>query len=302
MNSRHAYCIIAHNDAYCLQTLLDCIDDRRNDIYLLVDKKAPSELRNSVSAQLSKLHVIPENESIDVRWGDISQIEAELTVFSRALSGGEYSYIHLLSGQDLPLKSQDEIHQFFANLAPGTNLVGLAQDYSDKRDLDYKTRYYHFFTAHYRPSNKFVKNIYYYADRLLLKAQRYIGVKRKYEGVKLYKGANWVSITPEFCKFLVENDRYIKQLFRYVPCADEMYKQTLLMNSDFRNTIYDATKDLAGNTRYVDWERGRPYTWRAENFDELMSAEALFARKFSSEVDKAVIDKIKEKLIYEKNN
>lgn len=36
---KHAYCIIAHNEPIILQKLIEAIDDDRNDIYLLIDKK-----------------------------------------------------------------------------------------------------------------------------------------------------------------------------------------------------------------------------------------------------------------------
>ena len=38
-NNKHAYCIIAHNEPKILATLVELIDDERNDIFLLVDKK-----------------------------------------------------------------------------------------------------------------------------------------------------------------------------------------------------------------------------------------------------------------------
>jgi len=37
---KHAYMIIAHTNFEQLQTLLDLLDDERNDIYLHIDKKA----------------------------------------------------------------------------------------------------------------------------------------------------------------------------------------------------------------------------------------------------------------------
>ena len=40
MIDKHAYCILAHNNFHQLQTLINCIDDERNDIYLHIDKKA----------------------------------------------------------------------------------------------------------------------------------------------------------------------------------------------------------------------------------------------------------------------
>lgn len=75
-------------------------------------------------------------------------------------------------------------------------------------------------------------------------------------------------------------------------CADEVYKQTLLMNSPFKDTIFDSKKDFAGDTRLIDWERGHPYTWRSDDLEELITTEALFARKFNSSIDKDIIDKI----------
>ena len=35
--------------------------------------------------------------------------------------------------------------------------------------------------------------------------------------------------------------------------------------------------------RKIDWERGKPYTWRNKDYDELVQSDMLFARKFSSE-------------------
>ena len=37
---KHAYCIIAHKDDYVFKALLKTIDDSRNDIFVLVDKKS----------------------------------------------------------------------------------------------------------------------------------------------------------------------------------------------------------------------------------------------------------------------
>lgn len=50
---------------------------------------------------------------VDVRWGNLSQIRTEYALLEEALKHGSYEYYHILSGQDLPIKTQDEIHQFF---------------------------------------------------------------------------------------------------------------------------------------------------------------------------------------------
>ena len=52
-------------------------------------------------------------KTIKVYWGDISLVKVEYLLFESALSHGPYAYYHLLSGTDLPIKSQDYIHAFF---------------------------------------------------------------------------------------------------------------------------------------------------------------------------------------------
>ena len=51
-----------------------------------------------------------------VNWGGFSLIKCELRLLKAAvMSDTEYSRYHLISGLDLPIKSQDYIHAFFKN-------------------------------------------------------------------------------------------------------------------------------------------------------------------------------------------
>ena len=45
--------------------------------------------------------------------GGYSMINAELQLLKYATLQGNYLYYHLLSGEDLPIKTQDDIHDFF---------------------------------------------------------------------------------------------------------------------------------------------------------------------------------------------
>ena len=42
----------------------------------------------------------------------------------------------------------------------------------------------------------------------------------------------------------------------------------------------------------VDWNRGNPYIYRIDDYDELIHSKCMFARKFDSNVDKKIIDKL----------
>ena len=44
--------------------------------------------------------------------------------------------------------------------------------------------------------------------------------------------------------------------------------------------------------RHIDWNRGEPYTFKNEDYNELKNSECFFARKFSSKIDKKIIDNL----------
>ena len=109
--SRHAYLIIAHTQFGQLKKLLRMLDDGRNDIYVHIDSKAKDFCREDFDGIMSQAGLF-FTERTSVIWGAYSQIHSEL-VLLRAAAPGHYGYYHLLSGADLPIKSQDEIHAFF---------------------------------------------------------------------------------------------------------------------------------------------------------------------------------------------
>ena len=108
---KHAFLIMAHNNLEILQTLVSMLDDERNDIFLHIDLKSNMLANHPISTSKARLFVLEHR--VDVRWGNLSQIRTEYALLEEALKHGSYEYYHILSGQDLPIKTQDEIHQFF---------------------------------------------------------------------------------------------------------------------------------------------------------------------------------------------
>ena len=118
--------------------------------------------------------------------------------------------------------------------------------------------------------------------------QRKIGVNRisKFKE-PIYYGANWFSITDSCARYVVSKEQYIFEHFSgHTRCADELFMQTVLMSSPFKNSI------TGDNLRYVDFKRGKPYVWRKKDKNELLSAPGIFARKFDEQIDSVVVDEI----------
>ena len=85
----------------------------------------------------------------------------------------------------------------------------------------------------------------------------------------------------------------IRKVFSYSLCADEVFLQTIIYNSDLYDKLISyKNDDNFAIKRYIDWKRGEPYTFKLEDFNELINSGCFFARKFSIKVDKEIIDKI----------
>lgn len=279
---KHAYCIIAHQDPVMLRVMVAMLDHPLNDIYIHIDKKVDINPFLSISAKQSMVCFLPGR--ISVEWGGTSQIEVELMLFEYAFNHGDYSYFHMMSGLDLPLYNQDYIHDFIDNKNNGSEFVTINQeDEGYLKDLEYKTRYYHFFVRNLSDSQHSFSHYWHYSlHAIAVKVQQFLGIRRNYP-FEIRKGSNWVSITRQFVAYLLTNKNNIKYIFRNALCADEIFLQTLLWNSPFREKLYHPEDHIHGNMRNIMWVNHKPYIWKEKDYDSLLSSRKLFARKFSSQ-------------------
>lgn len=267
---KHAYLILAHDDVPMLSRLVSCLDDSRNDIFIHWDAK---------SGDFPKLKLehagLFFTERVDVRWGSFSMVQAEYILMETALSYGSYSYYHLLSGADLPIKSQDFIHSFLLEKA-GIEFIAFAGA-SDK-EIRYRTSHSFLFSEDFRSRSIIKRGL-----RLAwLKVQDILHVARN-TGIEFKKGSQWFTVTEDFVRYAVAKKEDVSRMFKRSFCPDEMFIQTLCYNSNFYSRIYDSSSEFNGNLRFIKWERGRLIDICASDFDTMKDSNRLFARKFSSE-------------------
>lgn len=282
---KHAYCIIAHHEVEILKSLVSLIDDSRNDIFIHLDAKS-SIKKEEITSCNSNLFFIKRRK---VYWGGFSQIQVELDLLSFAYEHGVYEYYHLLSGVDLPLKSQDYIHQFFQE-HKGKELIGIADD-SQNSWIIRRTGYYYLFEKHLRKNH----SIFYWLNVKAINLQIKLGIKRNNNGYNMKMGPNWFSLTSESVRYILSKSKWIKKRFRFTFCTDEVFIPTLIWNSPFRGQIFNLENQYLSCMRKIDWERGKPYTWKKEDFMELINSVHLFARKFSYE-DMEIVSLIKDRI------
>ena len=286
---KHAYLIMAHNEFELLYRLLKELDDPRNDIFLHVDKKTKfldeKKLRSTVVS--SELFLIPR---MKVNWGTVSQIKCELRLM-KAASCRKYHYYHLISGTDFPIKSQDYIHRFLEN----DNSLYISCHRNGEPGYDFldKIRYYYPLLAfvgkgEFRGNtikDKFGRKLGYWQLRLTeIQRDNKVDRTRKHKGITFYKGDQWFSITHDFVEAILEKKNKILRSYFWTDGADEIFIQTLAMNSIFAKRVKNSS------LREIDWQKGTPYEYRYSEIEELKSSENLFVRKVSFERDPNLID------------
>lgn len=285
--NKHAYLILCHDEFEVLKRLCLLLDDTRNDIYILVDKKAKIFSEKSFDNLLENASLTFVNR-IKVAWGGYSQIAAELILLSEAIKT-KHSYYHFLSGVDLPIKTQNQIHEFFA-MNDGKEFIGIDSSTLEGFDAFSRCGLFHFFQDYFGRIPGYKSLFWEKMEQLSLVVQRKLGVNRLSNKEIIYKGPNWFSITHDLACYVLEAKDEIKRKFKYGLCVDELFLQTVAMNSPYRKNIVKSC------LRYIDWDRGTPYTWTHEDYDSLMASSAMFARKFSYINEREVVDKIYEKL------
>ncbi|MER2227469.1 MAG: beta-1,6-N-acetylglucosaminyltransferase [Carnobacterium sp.] len=294
---KHAYLIIAHNEFDILKSLIEVLDDERNDIYIHIDLKSKLSEKEQRKFTVNKSSIYFINRT-SINWGGYSQIQCEIELL-KAATKKTYSYYHLLSGVDFPLKNQNEIHNFFEK-NQGKEFVHFDRKSIQKSTLNRIEFYYFLQDNVFFSKNKWTGFIRRKINSLIIYIQKKIKINRLISNDITYmKGANWFSITNEFATYVVSKENWISKTFRNTLCADEMFLQTLLYNSKFKNNLYfkKLNNDYLSIMRYIDWEKGNPYTWRAEDFNILKESPYLFARKFSSRIDSKIIDDLKNYLL-----
>ena len=276
---KHAYLIMAHNEFNILKKLILLLDDARNDIYVHVDKKSEDFDLVQYSG-LAKKSTLIFVERTAVTWGAYSQINAELVLLRNAITN-RYEYYHLLSGSDLPIKMQDEVHLFFEQHL-GCEFLDFDKRAFATKNFHDRFQYYHFFQER---MGKNRKGIYNFMNKVFLKLQQIFGINRTMKSKYVFnKGLNWFSITHNLANYVLSQEKYIKKTFKYSLSGDEVFIHTLVWNSSFKNQICDQ------RLRYT--KKGRPYIFRADDFDSLQKSNAFWARKFSEETDSFIVDKI----------
>jgi len=273
-----AYLILVHRLPKQFIRLFKAIYDPKNHYLIHLDKGADRELHEEVEEFINDFPNTYLLESESVVWGGYSMVHVELSwikyLINKAL---DWDFFINLSGQDYPLKSQEDINEF---LAKNRNNSFLKVDNQLEERPDTMNRIENFFTddgntVSEKPNSK----------RVYLK------------DVIPYIGGQWMILTRKCCDFICNSgeSQKFEDFYLNTLIADEAFFQTLLMNSSFDGKIIN--NDKRAIIWVPDWTiKLRPKTFIKDDIVFLQSAGNLFARKFDDNIDPDIINNLNLKM------
>lgn len=271
--------ILAHTQVELLNILLNQLDDLEIDIYLHLDQKSNILIKKIIKNK----NLIILDKRVSVKWGDFTQIQAELNIFQEiANSKKKYKKILLISGQDLLIKKINVLKQQVYS-----NSYECIENYEiENSNLDIKSdRVLIKYPKYLIGRNK----VQVFFNRVYRKIYPYFFKRKKYNG-KIFFGSNWINISLDAMNYILKEmkKKEVRKLFEDGFLVDETFVQTILSNSIYKNNI------KVENYRYIDWKTGPEYPkiLLKNDFEKIINSNKWFARKFDIEKDKEVIEQI----------
>ena len=266
----HAWLIIAHNEFGILQRLISLLDAEGSDFFVHIDKKV--QVLPVLSVEKGRLFLLQDR--VDVRWGSVSQIQCEMTLFETAAANGPYDYYHIISGVTLPLKPKEEIDVFFQQHKGKSILTGFGQDTPYQEKL--KVRRFNLFLNYYASPKSLLRSASQFLWKSAIAVQRALGIETNRRKV-FYKASNWLSLTQEAAQHILSRKDTILKTYRWSFCGDEYFVPSELMASPLRDRILN-------NDQYLHREilRSTATTYHLSDIPDLAISGCLFARKFTT--------------------
>lgn len=263
-----------------------------------VDAKTPDRVYRALTEALAddaNVMFLPRHACY---WGDFGHVRATLVGLRTLIASGRpFDYVVLLTGQDYPIRTNAEIDETFARAEGRVFMRGsaLPTEHWGGGGLD-RIEQWHFRLGRRRFSFPGTPFRHTALNAVWSAPARAFRLRRRFpDGLRPYGGASYWCM-PAACaryvdEFVRTSPRFV-DFFRRVHVPDEIFFQTIVMNSPFRARMAE------GNLHYCDWTAGgdHPKVLTMEDVNVIMHSRKLFARKFDPDVDAVVLDRIDELL------
>lgn len=291
-----AYIISAYKRPEQLARLVSRLSTTMSSFFIHVDKRTDDAIYRQMVAGLRQVANVHFLERHTCYWGDFGHVRATLKGI-RAICQFDIhcDYVVLLTGQDYPLRSNRRIEDFFGE-HNGQQFIDHFPLPSKQWEGGGLQRTSYWYIRLYNRRFVLPKQIYLpipTALRPALSKTACMAIGRKAPaGFRLFGGSSYWCLSRSCIEFIdrfVQEHRDFVRFFTYADVPDEMFFQTIVMNSPFSNWVVN--DDL----RYINWkdpDDGSPNILGQANYRSIVESSKLFARKFDVTIDAEILDMI----------
>lgn len=295
---KKAYIIMAHRYPDQLHRLIDRLNDGRSEFFIHIDKTAEFSQFQTVKSFGPIVQFI---DRVDSKWGGFGSVQASLNGLKAVKNTGKhFDQILLLSGQDYPIKSNEDIDAFFHS-SPHSIFV----DYfpipnykkwpgGDRGGWYRVDKYYIGLKWHEFLRSRSMNLLSTYLPFLR---------RRLPNGMKPFTGSQWWSVDMHALNYILNYDAAhpeYRAFHQYTFVADELYVHMILANSTDERIVRSLTPT---NKRLMIWQKpdsAHPNTLRKTDWPAIKASDHLFARKFDAATDSEIFDLIDKEILYAK--
>ncbi len=285
---QHAFLMMVHKSPELFGRIVHILAKENHHFFIHIDKKVSNFLDyKTIVDDVDNVTFIPR---MSVYHGSVTQIYCELALYKAAIKAPiKMDYFHLISGQDYPLRSNEQFDDFIEkNKGKSFGMI----DSKEYRDECMKFKYPSRTDAYHPNANGIFLRL---LRKLTLKLQVKYSLRKKIPNT--WGGWNWRSIYRPVVLYLLDyidkNPSFLKR-YNHTACCDELYYTTIIhpvqsqLNIDGRSPL-----------RYVSWEpthpvdsKHRPYNLDERDYPFIINSQAFFCRKVDLPISEKLLDMI----------
>lgn len=291
----HAFLIIAYKQPRLLKRIVEVLNSPNHFFFIHIDGKTNNyNVFKQLLSNFPNVHF--HDERIKVYHAGVSELDATLALLKDIKESGiTFDYIHIISGQDYPLRSNQQFDAFFEKTDESFM-------YFNNKELEehlkpfYEscTRYFHFNNTNSRVSKIYERLGLYHLTQLFYKRKKIHN---------LYGGWAWFSWNKQVTDYvldIIDKDPNFRNQYNYTSCCIKVA---------FTSLLIDKVKELHIRTndplRYISWHAHRkiessyrPYVLNELDYTYIINSRAFFCRK----VDEIESAKLLDLIDKQRNN
>jgi hypothetical protein len=233
-------------------------------------------------------------DTIEVEWADWSHLALMLSCLAEARRRVDPDWALILSGQDYPLRPMAAIEAELERSAADAR-IGAVREVETRRpggddEFYLRCRYSHYSRPRFLPDPPRRLRPLVYARAM----PPLVGVRRlRSAPLRFYASADWLTLGRSALEAVLEaaGDRRLMRHFRRVAVPSESFFASVLLADPDLVVEHD-------NRRFAPFSYpGAPHpdTLTTDDLERILASGADFARKFDSEIDSEVLDRLDER-------